>query len=65
MSGRGIDVAVDGHSLILTLGSHMEGWTHDHLLMVTRDEIAGLGLPLRRLNRRRASLEDVFLAVGT
>jgi ABC-2 type transport system ATP-binding protein len=31
---------------------------------VVRDVVAELGLPLRRLERRRASLEEVFLAAG-
>jgi ABC-2 type transport system ATP-binding protein len=65
LTAWGVEVSIEGPAVVVGIAEHMEGWTQDHLLWVTRDVVADLGLPLRRLATRRASLEDVFLAVGS
>src|SRR3954471_8326739 len=54
---RGVAAAVDGALVVVAL----EG---DVVYDVVRDVVADLGLSVRRLQRRTASLEDVFLASG-
>jgi len=55
LTERGVAAAVDGRTIVVAL----EG---DVVFDLVRDAIADLGLPVRRLERRTASLEDVFLA---
>jgi ABC-2 type transport system ATP-binding protein len=57
LSERGVAAAVDGALVVVAL----EG---DVVYDVVRDAVADLGLSVRRLQRRTASLEDVFLASG-
>ena len=39
--------------------------SQDDLFRVARDDVSDLDLPLRRLQNRTVSLEEVFLEVGT
>jgi len=55
LRGAGAGVVVDGRRLVVTGGAGV--------LDVVRDTVAGQGVGLRRLQRRTASLEDVFLSV--
>ncbi len=55
LAERGVAAAVDGAQLVVAL----EG---DVVYDLVRDTIAERGLAVRRLQRRTASLEDVFLA---
>jgi ABC-2 type transport system ATP-binding protein len=55
LAGRGVTAVAEGALLAVAL----EG---DAVYDVVRDAIAELGLGVRRLERRTASLEDVFLA---
>jgi ABC-2 type transport system ATP-binding protein len=53
----GVAAAVDGDHVVVALES-------DLVYDAVRDAVADLRLPLRRLERRRTSLEDVYLAAG-
>ncbi len=55
LAERGAAAAVDGNLVVVAI----EG---DVVFDLVRDAIADLGLSVRRLERRTASLEDVFLA---
>jgi ABC-2 type transport system ATP-binding protein len=57
LAEHGVAAAVDGALVVVAL----EG---DVVYDVVRDVVADLGLSVRRLQRRTASLEDVFLASG-
>jgi ABC-2 type transport system ATP-binding protein len=57
LADRGVAAAVDGRLVVVAL----EG---DVVYDAVRDAVADLGLSVRRLQRRTASLEDVFLASG-
>ncbi len=58
LTRRGLAVTVDGERLTVEPGD-------DAALDAIRDDVAALGLGLRRLSPRRVSLEDVFLdAIG-
>ena len=57
LAERGVAAAVDGAAVVVAL----EG---DVVYDVVRDAIADHGLAVRKLRRRTASLEDVFLAGG-
>ena len=57
LAEAGVASAIDGALVVVAL----EG---DVVYDVVRDAIADLGLSVRRLERRTASLEDVFLASG-
>jgi ABC-2 type transport system ATP-binding protein len=54
----GVAAVVDGDRVIVALES-------DLVYDIVRDAIATAGLGLRRLERRRTSLEDVYLAAGS
>ena len=68
LASRGLVVGVDGPRLVVTAPAEMAD-THpdlnDRLFEVVRDDVADLGLAIRRLSNRTVSLEDVFLEVGT
>lgn len=53
----GLEVRVDGPHLAVTSGRHDEA----ELLVIVRDAVADLAIPLRRLQNRTMSLEDVYL----
>jgi ABC-2 type transport system ATP-binding protein len=55
LAERGVAAAVDGTLVVVALEA-------DLVYDVVRDTLADLGLAVRRLERRTASLEDVFLA---
>jgi ABC-2 type transport system ATP-binding protein len=57
LSGRGIDVTVDGGVLLLAAADGV----HD----AVRDAVAELGVGLRRLQPHGRTLEDVYLGAGT
>ena len=59
----GLEVTVDVRTLVVTPGA--QPVSESELLRLARDHVAQLGLPLRRLEHRTVSLEDVFLRVGT
>lgn len=63
LSARGLTVVVEVSRMVVTAGSSPVD-QHD-LLRVVRDDIADLALPVRRLQSRTVSLEEVFLEVGT
>ena len=75
--GSGLIIEVDGdpRPLAAALGTHgltasvdasrvIVETSDDHTLDLVRDCIAELGLPLRKLQPRRLSLEDVFLGLS-
>jgi ABC-2 type transport system ATP-binding protein len=75
--GSGLIIEVDGdpRPLAVALGTHgltatvdasrvIVETSDDHTLDLVRDCIAELGLPLRKLQPRRLSLEDVFLGLS-
>ena len=55
LADRGVAAVVDGRVVVVALES-------DVVYDLVRDAIADLGLSIRKLQRRTASLEDVFLA---
>lgn len=57
LSQHGLTATVDGSRVIVETGD-------DRTLDLVRDCIAELGLPLRKLQPRRLSLEDVFLGLS-
>lgn len=54
LASRGLSVTAEGRRVVVAA-------TDDLAFDLARDEVVRLGLPLRRLERRRLSLEDVFL----
>jgi len=62
---RGLTVALDGSRLVVTAGPDLAPVTQEQLFLVARDDVSDLQLPLRRLQNRTVSLEEVFLEVGT
>jgi ABC-2 type transport system ATP-binding protein len=62
---RGLTVAVEASRLVVTAGAELGEITQDDLFRVARDDLSDLDLPLRRLQNRTVSLEEVFLEVGT
>ena len=68
LASRGLVVAADGPRVVVTAPAELAD-THpdlnDRLFEVVRDDVADLGLAIRRLSNRTVSLEDVFLEVGT
>ncbi|MFN8051813.1 MAG: ABC transporter ATP-binding protein [Acidimicrobiales bacterium] len=65
LRGRGLNVNVEASRLVVTLGADLAHVTQDELFRVARDDVSDLQLPLRRLQNRTVSLEEVFLEVGT
>lgn len=65
LGSRGLSVASDASRLVVTPGEGLAALTQDDLFRVARDDVSDLQLPLRRLQNRTVSLEEVFLEVGT
>ena len=67
LAGRGLSVTTDGPRLVVTppASAATSGVSQHDLFTIIRDEVADLGLPVRRLANRTVSLEEVFLEVGT
>ncbi|HEX2849614.1 MAG TPA: hypothetical protein VHN98_03640, partial [Acidimicrobiales bacterium] len=57
LTERGLAATLDGRRVVVTLES-------DRVYDVVRDALADEALPVRRLERRTASLEQVFLEAG-
>jgi ABC-2 type transport system ATP-binding protein len=53
-----LDIEIDGRRLVIT-------GDDDLIVDAVRDQCTSLGIGIRRLQRRTATLEDVFLAAGT
>ena len=62
LTRRGAEVVLDGNRLIVTPPTGGSAAPID-LHRICRDAVADLGIPLRRLQNRTVSLEDVFLEV--
>ena len=65
LTARGLTVVVEASRLVVTAGDNLPHVTQDDLFRVVRDDVADLALPVRRLQNRTVSLEEVFLEVGT
>ena len=58
LTAAGLAAVIDGHTVVVALES-------EKVYDIVRDAVASAGVGLRRLERRRTSLEDVYLAAGT
>jgi ABC-2 type transport system ATP-binding protein len=58
LTKAGVAAVVDGHMVVVALES-------DRVYDIVRDTVVSSGIGLRRLERRRTSLEDVYLAAGS
>ncbi len=61
---RGFEVELDVGRLIVTRSETQSAVAQDDMLRTVRDLVADMGLPIRRLQARTVSLEEVFLRVG-
>lgn len=61
LTARGFEVDRDGSRLVVAPGGH----DHDQVLRAIQTEVIAAGVGLRRLEARVASLEDVYLGVGS
>ena len=65
LRSRGLTVAQEASRLVVTADASLGPVSQDDLFRVARDDVSDLDLPLRRLQNRTVSLEEVFLEVGT
>ena len=64
LSQQGFEVTLEVTRLVVTRSAAQDAVTQDDLLRVVRDLVADMDLPIRRLQARTVSLEEVFLQVG-
>ena len=62
---RHLTVVQEASRLVVTPGPSTEAFDQGDLFRIVRDDVSELQLPLRRLQNRTVSLEEVFLEVGT
>ena len=65
LRGRGLAVAHEASRLVVTVPPELGPVSQDDLFRVTCDDVSDLQLPLRRLQNRTVSLEEVYLEVAT
>ena len=61
---RGLDVAQEASRLVVTIPAELGPVSQEDLFRVARDDLSELALPVRRLQNRTVSLEEVFMEVG-